>query len=69
MGPIPNKFQSLLFWITHSELSTWHCHFHPLLVSILVILDNSFREEILDRPDPRTLEFQSLLFWITHSEC
>ena len=62
------KFQSLFLWIFRSYLSVVF-NFGGLdnPVSILVLMDLSFLQKILDEITERLVEFQSLFLWIFRS--
>ena len=61
----PGEFQSLFWWICHfdPELSTMGLHY--LYVSILVLMDLSFRRNFVGFVSNWCL-FQSLFWWICH---
>ena len=60
-------FQSLLFWISRSDFYVRRLNRTFHLVSILVVLDQSFRPEA-ESADAEPEAFQSLLFWISRSD-
>ena len=62
------RFQSLLYWIGHSDTGPAPLWRRSPGVSILVVLDWAFRQPNSNGRNHERMEFQSLLYWIGHSD-